>query len=196
MVPKTVVPLEDKPGRRADPPPAGHSGRAGTTCRKPTPTPTFPAEVLEQLRFGLLMRVLAIDPGTLRMGYAVLDADTVGGSPEADDYGVMRAASLQCPMEAAALPTAYSYPEHDSRFPARMPSRWKTPSWAGANAAFAKSALAYRPGPGRCADWRGQPGRIPVRRYPPAAVKMAVSRLRAKLPKQQVQQIASIYGWR
>ena len=31
------------------------------------------------------MRVLAIDPGTLRMGYAVLDAEP---APEADDYGV------------------------------------------------------------------------------------------------------------
>ena len=32
------------------------------------------------------MRVLAIDPGTLRMGYGVLDAEP---SPEADDYGVV-----------------------------------------------------------------------------------------------------------
>ena len=33
------------------------------------------------------MRVLGIDPGTLSMGYGVLDA---GPQPEADDYGVLR----------------------------------------------------------------------------------------------------------
>ncbi len=32
------------------------------------------------------MRVLGIDPGTIRMGYGVLDSDP---SPEADDYGVV-----------------------------------------------------------------------------------------------------------
>lgn len=32
------------------------------------------------------MRVLGIDPGTLRMGYGVLDS---GPTPEADDYGVI-----------------------------------------------------------------------------------------------------------
>ena len=32
------------------------------------------------------MRVLGIDPGTVRMGYGVLDSDP---SPVADDYGVV-----------------------------------------------------------------------------------------------------------
>ena len=41
------------------------------------------------------MRVLGIDPGTIRMGYGVLDADP---QPRADDYGVI-ALAKKMPLE-------------------------------------------------------------------------------------------------
>lgn len=132
------------------------------------------------------MRVLAIDPGTLRMGYAVLDADSVGGSPAADDYGVIALpASLPLEERLYQLHTHILNMIHVFHPDAIAV---EDPFVGRGERAFAKSALAI--GQAQAVVLIGAASQnVPVRRYPPAAVKMAVADY-GKATKQQVQQIA------
>ncbi len=132
------------------------------------------------------MRVLAIDPGTLRMGYAVLDAASGSAGPEADDYGVI------------ALPASMSLEERLYQLHTHILNMIhvfhpdavavEDPFVGRGERAFAKSALAI--GQAQAVVLIGAASqKIPVRRYPPATVKRAVTDY-GGASKEQVQRMA------
>ena len=129
------------------------------------------------------MRVLAIDPGTLRMGYAVLDGEP---APKADDYGVV-------PMRRDTPIEQRLYQLHThilNMIHVFQPDAIavEDPFVGRGERSFAKSALAI--GQAQAVVLIGSASQgIPVHRYSPAAVKMAVADY-GKATKQQVQQIA------
>ena len=131
------------------------------------------------------MRVLAIDPGTLKMGYAVLDADAAGSGPEADDYGVI------------ALPSSMSLEERLYQLHTHILNMIhvfhpdaiavEDPFVGRGERAFARSALAI--GQAQAVVLIGAASQsVPVRRYPPATVKRAVTDY-GGASKEQVQRM-------
>ena len=134
------------------------------------------------------MRVLAIDPGTLRMGYGVLDAEP---SPEADDYGVV-ALPASMPIENRL----YQLHTHIlNMIHVFQPDviAVEDPFVGRGERAFAKSALAI--GQAQAAVLIGAASQgVPVYRYAPATVKRSVADY-GGATKDQVQQItASVLG--
>ena len=130
------------------------------------------------------MRVLAIDPGTLRMGYAVLDA---GPTPEADDYGVV-ALSGSMPIEQRL----YQLHTHIlNMIHVFQPDAIavEDPFVGRGERVFVKSALAIGQAQAVVLIGAASQG-IPVHRYAPAAVKMAVADY-GGATKEQVQQITT-----
>lgn len=130
------------------------------------------------------MRVLAIDPGTMRMGYAVLDAEP---APEADDYGVV-------PMRRDMPIEQRLYQLHThilNMIHVFQPDAIavEDPFVGRGERSFAKSALAIGQAQAVVLIGAASQG-IPVHRYSPADVKMAVTDY-GRASKEQVQQIAS-----
>lgn len=130
------------------------------------------------------MRVLAIDPGTLRMGYGVLDA---APAPRADDYGVVALpASMPIEQRLYQMHTHILNMIHIFRPDAIAV---EDPYVGRGERAFAKSALAI--GQAQAAVLIGAASQgVPVHRYPPATVKRAVADYGAAT-KAQVQEIAA-----
>ena len=54
---------------------------------------------------GGVMGILGFDPGTLKMGYAVIGE---GSDPHADDYGVIALPS-KMPLEQRLYPVSYTH---------------------------------------------------------------------------------------
>ena len=128
------------------------------------------------------MRVLAIDPGTLRMGYGVLDADP---TPEADDYGVVALpASMPIEKRLYQLHTHILNMIHIFHPDAIAV---EDPFVGRGERAFVKSALAIGQAQAVVLIGAASQG-VPVFRYSPAAVKMAVADY-GRASKEQVQQI-------
>ncbi len=130
------------------------------------------------------MRVLAIDPGTLRMGYGVLDAHP---APEADDYGV-----VALPSSMAIEKRLYQLHTHIlNMIHIFQPDAIavEDPFVGRGERAFAKSALAIGQAQAVVLIGAASQG-IPVHRYSPADVKMAVADY-GRATKEQVQQIAA-----
>ena len=131
------------------------------------------------------MRVLAIDPGTLKMGYGVVDADSAGGGPEADDYGVI-ALSPDMPLEQRL----YQLHTHILNMihvfhPDAIAV--EDPFVGRGERAFVKSALAIGQAQAVVLVGAASQG-IPVHRYPPATVKRAVTDY-GGATKEQVQRM-------
>ena len=138
--------------------------------------------MLEQYGFRL-MRVLAIDPGTLRMGYGVLDADP---TPEADDYGVVALpASMPIEKRLYQLHTHILNMIHVFNPDAIAV---EDPFVGRGERAFVKSALAIGQAQAVVLIGAGEPRGFRCFRYSPAAVKMAVADY-GRASKEQVQQI-------
>lgn len=130
------------------------------------------------------MRVLAIDPGTLRMGYGVLDAHP---APEADDYGVVALpTSMKIETRLYQLHTHILNMIHVFQPDAIAV---EDPFVGRGERSFAKSALAIGQAQAVVLIGAASQG-IPVHRYSPAEVKMAVADY-GRATKEQVQQIAS-----
>ena len=128
------------------------------------------------------MRVLAIDPGTLRMGYAVLDAEP---TPEADDYGVVALpASMPLEERLYQLHTHILNMIHVFHPDAVAV---EDPFVGRGERAFAKSALAIGQAQAVVLIGAASQG-IPVHRYPPARVKRAVTDY-GGASKEQVQRM-------
>lgn len=131
------------------------------------------------------MRVLAIDPGTLRMGYGVIDAGA-GPAPAADDYGVI------------ALPAAMPIEERLYQLHTHILNMIhvfhpdaiavEDPFVGKGERAFVKSALAIGQAQAVVLIGAASQG-IPVHRYAPATVKRAVTDYGAA-SKEQVQRMA------
>lgn len=130
------------------------------------------------------MRVLAIDPGTLRMGYGVIDA---GPAPAADDYGVI------------ALPAAMPIEERLYQLHTHILNMIhvfhpdaiavEDPFVGKGERAFVKSALAIGQAQAVVLIGAASQG-VPVHRYAPATVKRAVTDYGAA-SKEQVQRMAA-----
>lgn len=130
------------------------------------------------------MRVLAIDPGTLRMGYGVLDA---APTPTADDYGVV-ALPPGMPIENRL----YQLHTHIlNMIHVFQPDAIavEDPFVGRGERAFAKSALAIGQAQAVVLIGAASQG-IPVHRYAPATVKRAVADYGAAT-KEQVQRMAA-----
>lgn len=128
------------------------------------------------------MRVLAIDPGTLRMGYAVLDADP---TPEADDYGVVALpASMPIEKRLYQLHTHILNMIHVFHPDAIAV---EDPFVGRGERAFVKSALAIGQAQAVVLIGAASQG-IPVHRYAPATVKRAVTDY-GGATKEQVQRM-------
>ena len=130
------------------------------------------------------MRVLAIDPGTLRMGYAVLDAHP---APTADDYGVVALpATMPIEVRLYQLHTHILNMIHIFQPDAVAV---EDPFIGKGDRAFVKSALAI--GQAQAVVLIGSASQaIPVSRYSPAAVKKSVTDYGAAT-KEQVQRMAA-----
>ncbi len=139
------------------------------------------------------MRVLAIDPGTLRMGYGVLDAESASGPPEADDYGVVALpASMPIENRLYQLHTHILNMIHVFQPDAIAV---EDPFVGRGERAFAKSALAIGQAQAVVLIGAASQG-VPVYRYAPATVKRSVADY-GGATKEQVQQItASLLGLR
>ncbi len=128
------------------------------------------------------MRVLAIDPGTLRMGYGVVDA---GPTPEADDYGVVALpASMPIEKRLYQLHTHILNMIHVFHPDAIAV---EDPFVGRGERAFAKSALAIGQAQAVVLIGAASQG-VPVHRYAPARVKRAVTDY-GGATKEQVQQM-------
>ena len=128
------------------------------------------------------MRVLAIDPGTLRMGYAVLDAEP---EPEADDYGVIvLPASMEIERRLYQLHTHILNMIHVFQPDAVAV---EDPFVGSGERSFPKSALAIGQAQAVVLIGAASQG-IPVHRYAPANVKRVVADYGAA-PKDQVQRM-------
>ena len=128
------------------------------------------------------MRVLAIDPGTLKMGYGVVDADPTA---EADDYGVV-ALSPDMPLEQRL----YQLHTHIlNMIHVFQPDAIavEDPFVGRGERAFARSALAIGQAQAVVLIGAASQG-IPVYRYPPATVKRAVTDY-GGATKEQVQRM-------
>ncbi len=128
------------------------------------------------------MRVLAIDPGTLRMGYAVLDAEP---APEADDYGVV-------PMRREMPIEQRLYQLHThilNMIHVFQPDAIavEDPFVGRGERSFAKSALAIGQAQAVVLIGAASQG-IPIHRYSPANVKRVVADYGAAT-KDQVQRM-------
>ncbi len=131
------------------------------------------------------MRVLAIDPGTLRMGYGVVDADSVGAQPEADDYGVIALpASMQLEQRLYQLHTHILNMIHVFHPDAIAV---EDPFVGRGERAFVKSALAIGQAQAVVLIGAASQG-VPVHRYAPARVKRAVADY-GGATKEQVQRM-------
>ena len=128
------------------------------------------------------MRVLAIDPGTLRMGYAVLDAEP---APSADDYGVV-ALPASMPIENR-LYQLHSHILNMIHVFQPDTIAVEDPFVGKGERAFAKSALAIGQAQAVVLIGAASQG-VPVHRYAPAAVKRAVTDYGAAT-KEQVQRM-------
>ncbi len=130
------------------------------------------------------MRVLAIDPGTLRMGYAVLDAEP---APSADDYGVVALpAAMPIENRLYQLHTHILNMIHVFQPDAIAV---EDPFVGRGERAFVKSALAIGQAQAVVLIGAASQG-VPVHRYAPATVKRAVTDYGAAT-KEQVQRMAA-----
>ena len=128
------------------------------------------------------MRVLAIDPGTLRMGYGVVDAEP---TPEADDYGVVALpASMPIEQRLYQLHTHILNMIHVFHPDAIAV---EDPFVGRGERAFAKSALAIGQAQAVVLIGAASQG-VPVHRYAPASVKRAVTDY-GGATKEQVQRM-------
>ena len=128
------------------------------------------------------MRVLAIDPGTLRMGYGVVDAEPM---PRADDYGVVALpASMPIENRLYQLHTHILNMIHVFQPDAIAV---EDPFVGRGERAFAKSALAIGQAQAVVLIGAASQG-VPVHRYAPASVKRAVTDY-GGATKEQVQRM-------
>ncbi len=130
------------------------------------------------------MRVLAIDPGTLRMGYGVLDAHP---APEADDYGV-----VALPASMAIETRLYQLHTHIlNMIHVFQPDAIavEDPFVGREERSFAKSSLMIGQAQAVVLIGAASQG-VPVFRYKPSDVKMAVADY-GRATKKQVQEIAA-----
>ena len=128
------------------------------------------------------MRVLAIDPGTLRMGYGVVDAEP---NPEADDYGVIAlSASMPIEQRLYQLHTHILNMIHVFHPDAIAV---EDPFVGRGERAFVKSALAIGQAQAVVLIGAASQG-VPVHRYAPASVKRAVTDY-GGATKEQVQRM-------
>ena len=128
------------------------------------------------------MRVLAIDPGTLRMGYGVVDAEP---TPEADDYGVVALPpSMPIEQRLYQLHTHILNMIHVFHPDAIAV---EDPFVGRGERAFAKSALAIGQAQAVVLIGAASQG-VPVHRYAPASVKRAVTDY-GGATKEQVQRM-------
>lgn len=137
------------------------------------------------------MRVLAIDPGTLRMGYGVLDIAAAGGSPEVDDYGV-----VALPAKMSLENRLYQLHTHIlNMIHVFQPDAIavEDPFVGRGERAFPKSALAIGQAQAVVLIGAASQG-IPVHRYAPATVKRAVSDYGAATKEQVQRMTASTLG--
>ena len=134
------------------------------------------------------MRVLAIDPGTLRMGYGVLDADP---TPRADDYGVIALPSSM-PIESRLF-QMHSHILNMIHIFNPDAIAVEDPFVGRGERAFAKSALAI--GQAQAVVLIGAASKgVPVHRYAPASVKRAVTDYGAATKEQVQRMMASTLG--
>ena len=134
----------------------------------------------------MAVRVLAIDPGTLRMGYAVVDGGP-GLQPAADDYGVIALpAAMPIEQRLYQLHTHILNMIHVFHPDAVAV---EDPFVGKGERAFAKSALAIGQAQAVALIGAASQG-IPVHRYAPARVKRAVTDYGAAT-KEQVQDMAT-----
>lgn len=127
----------------------------------------LPAQVSVRVPLRARGRVIGIDPGTLRVGYAVLEA-AADGRAVALDFGVIRPAPKD-PIEARLRHI------HDAL--AGLLARWR-PSGAAMESAFfgASVPAALRIGEGRGAALvAAAAAGVAVSSYPPATVKKSVA---------------------
>ena len=118
------------------------------------------------------MRVLAIDPGTLKMGYGVVDAEP---TPRADDYGVVALpASMPIEKRLYQLHTHILNMIHVFQPDAIAV---EDPFVGRGERAFAKSALAIGQAQAVVLIGAASQG-VPVHRYAPASGETGRDRLR------------------
>ena len=131
------------------------------------------------------MRVLAIDPGTLRMGYGVVDAEPM---PRADDYGVVALpASMSIEKRLYQLHTHILNMIHVFQPDAIAV---EDPFVGRGERAFAKSALAIGQAQAVVLIGAASQG-VPVHRYAPARVKRAVTDYGGS-SKEQVREMVAV----
>ena len=130
------------------------------------------------------MRVLAIDPGTLRMGYGVVVA---GPTPEADDYGVI-ALPQSMPLEHRLF-QMHSHILNMIHIFNPDAVAVEDPFVGRGDRAFVKSALAIGQAQAVVLIGAASQG-IPVHRYAPASVKRAVTD-HGGATKEQVQRMTA-----
>lgn len=134
------------------------------------------------------MRVLGIDPGTVRMGYGVLDANP---QPEADDYGVV-ALPAAMPLEQR-LYQLHSHILNMIHIFHPDVIAVEDPFVGRGERRFVGPAIAV--GQAQAVVFIGAASQnVPVFRYTPAQVKRAVADYGAATKEQMQQTIAATLG--
>ena len=134
------------------------------------------------------MRVLAIDPGTLRMGYAVISADP---QPQAEDYGVV-ALPRTMPLEQR-LYQLYTHVLNMIAIFDPAAIAVEEPFVGKGERMFSGPAIAV--GQAQALVLIGAASQsIPVYRYAPAQVKLAVADYGAASKEQMRQAISVTLG--
>ena len=130
------------------------------------------------------MRVLAIDPGTVAMGYAVVDS---GPPPDADDYGVLRLPKSM-PLEER-LYQLHTHILNMINIFRPDAIAVETPFVGRGERQFVGPAIAV--GQAQALVFIGAASQnIPISRYSPAAIKMGVTDY-GGATKEQMRQIAA-----
>ena len=134
------------------------------------------------------MRVLGIDPGTVRMGYGVL---TAGAKPDVEDYGVISLPS-RMPLEQR-LYQLYTHVLNLIGVFSPAAIAVEEPFVGKGERRFVGPAIAV--GQAQALVLIGAASTaIPVFRYPPAQVKLAVVDYGAATKEQMRQTIAATLG--
>ncbi len=134
------------------------------------------------------MRVLAIDPGTLRMGYAVLEGDS---RPLADDYGVV-ALPRSMPLERR-LYQLYTHVLNMIAIFAPEALAVEEPFVGKGERQFIGPAIAVGQAQAVALIGAASQG-IPVFKYPPAQIKRIVADYGAASKEQMQEAIAMTLG--
>jgi crossover junction endodeoxyribonuclease RuvC len=135
-----------------------------------------------------IRRVLAIDPGTIRMGYSVLDADP---RPRAEDYGVVALPS-KMPIEERLYQLYTHVRNMISIFDPRVVAV-EQPFVGKGERQFIGPAIAVGQAQALVLIAAAGAG-LPVYRYSPAQVKRAITDYGAATKEQMQQVIAATLG--